>query len=86
MIVCTHGFPGQGMSYEPIPRIANQHQEPATMKLTTPTYDNLKEPISKEELVAGLLISGYVSLVDAKLKARDRNLTIRIRANARAAA
>ncbi len=74
------------MSYEPIPRIANQPQDPTAMKLTTPTYDNPKEPLSKEELVAGLLISGYVSLVEAKLKARDRNLTIRIRKNARAAA
>lgn len=56
------------------------------MKLTSPSYTNPKEPLTKEELVVGLLISGYVSLVDVKLKARDRNLTLRIRNNARAAA
>lgn len=56
------------------------------MRLTSPTYDNPKEPISKEELVAGMLASGCVILVEAKMKARDRNLTIRIRKNARAAA
>ncbi|MDD2469152.1 MAG: hypothetical protein PHI97_34740 [Desulfobulbus sp.] len=56
------------------------------MRLTSPTHDNPKEPISKEELVAGALASGFFTLVDAKMKARDRNLTIRIRKNARAAA
>ena len=56
------------------------------MRLTSPTHDNPKEPISKEELVAGMLASGCVTLIEAKMKARDRNLTIRIRKNARAAA
>ncbi len=56
------------------------------MRLTSPPYDNPKETISKEELVAGMLASGCVTLVEAKVKAIDRNLTIRIRKNARAAA
>ena len=56
------------------------------MRLISPPYDNPKEPISKEELVAGMLASGCVTLVEAKVKAIDRNLTIRIRKNARAAA
>ena len=74
------------MSYQPLPKLRTQHQEPTTMRLTSPTHDNPKEPISKEELVAGMLASGCVTLVEAKMKARDRNLTIRIRKNARAAA
>jgi hypothetical protein len=86
MIICYEGLPGQGMSYQAIPQIANKHQEPTTMRLISPTHDNPKEPISKEELVAGMLASGCVTLVEAKMKARDRNLTIRIRKNARAAA
>ena len=74
------------MSYQPSPKLRTKHQEPKTMRLTSPTHDNPKEPISKEELVAGMLASGCVTLVEAKMKARDRNLTIRIRKNARAAA
>ena len=74
------------MSYQAIRQIANHNQEPTTMRLTSPTHDNPKESISKEELVAGMLASGCVTLVEAKMKARDRNLTIRIRKNARAAA
>ena len=86
MIICYEGRPGQGMSFQAIRQIANHNQEPTTMRLTSPTHDNPKEPISKEELVAGMLASGCVTLVEAKMKARDRNLTIRIRKNARAAA
>ncbi len=74
------------MSYQPLTQIANHNQEPKTMRLVSPPYDNPKETISKEELVAGMLASGCVTLVEAKIKARDRNLTIRIRKNARAAA
>ncbi len=51
------------------------------MKLTSPTYNDAKEPICKENLVAGLLFSGHVHLVEAKMRAKDRNLTIRIRNN-----
>jgi hypothetical protein len=86
MIICYEGRPGQGMSFQTLPQIANRNQEPKTMRLTSPTHDNPKETISKEELVAGMLASGCVTLVEAKMKARDRNLTIRIRKNARAAA
>ena len=74
------------MSFQTLPQIANRNQEPTTMRLTSPTHENPKEPISKEELVAGMLASGCVILVEAKMKARDRKLTIRIRKNARAAA
>lgn len=55
------------------------------MRLISPPFDNPKEPISKEELVAGMLASGCVTLVEAKMKAIDRNLTIRIRRNAKTA-
>jgi hypothetical protein len=65
---------------------ANPKQGAKTMRLISPPYDSPKETISKEELVAGMLASGCVTLVEAKVKAIDRNLTIRIRKNARAAA
>jgi len=81
MITCYNGIPGQGMSYETAREILKQHQEPQTMKLTSPAYNDEKEPISKEQLVAGLLFSGRVHLVEARMRAKDRNLTIRIRNN-----
>jgi len=85
MIICSEGLPGQGMSFEAIRQIANPKPGNQTMRLTSPTHDNPKESISKEELVAGMLASGCVTLVEAKMKARDRNLTIRIRKNAKTA-
>ena len=56
------------------------------MPLFRPTSQQLEERMSEEELIASLLLSGLVTLVEAKIKARNRNLTIRIRKNARAAA
>ncbi len=85
MIICYEGLPGQGMSYQPLPKLRTPKPGNQTMRLTSPTHDNPKEPISKEELVAGMLASGCVTLVEAKMKARDRNLTIRIRKNAKTA-
>ena len=56
------------------------------MPLYSPTSQQLEERMSEEELIAALLLSGLMTLVEAKVKAIDRNLTIRIRKNARAAA
>lgn len=56
------------------------------MPLFSPTSQQLEERMSEEELIASLLLSGLVTLVEAKMKARDRKLTIRIRKNVRAAA
>jgi len=85
-IICYDGPPGQIIFCQPYLQTANPKPGNQTMRLTSPTHDNPKETISKEELVAGMLASGCVTLVEAKMKARDRNLTIRIRKNARAAA
>jgi len=85
MIICYEGRPGQGMSYQPLPKLRTQNPGNQAMRLISPPFDNPKEPISKEELVAGMLASGCVTLVEAKMKARDRNLTIRIRKNAKTA-
>lgn len=88
MIICYEGRPGQGKSYQAIRQIVNKYQEPKTktMPLFSPTSQRLEERMSDEELIAALLLSGLVTLVEAKMKARDRKLTIRIRKNARAAA
>ena len=86
MIICYEGRPGQGKSFQAIRQIANNNQEPKNMPLTSPTLQQPKERMSEEELIVGLLLSGLVTLVEAKIKAIDRNLTIRIRKNARAAA
>jgi len=88
MIICCEGRPGQGKSYQAIRQIVNKYQEPKTktMPLFSPTSQQLEERMSEEELIAVLLLSGLVTLVEAKMKARDRKLTIRIRKNARAAA
>jgi len=85
MIICCEGRPGQGKSYQATRQILNKYQEPKTMPLFSPTSQQLEERMSEEELIASLLLSGLVTLVEAKMKARDRNLTIRIRKNARAA-
>ena len=55
------------------------------MPLFSPTSQQLEERMSEEELIAALLLSGLVTLVEAKMKAQDRNLTIRIRKNAKTA-
>ena len=88
MIICYEGRPGQGKSYQATRQIMNKYQEPKTktMPLFSPTSQQLEERMSEEELIASLLLSGLVTLVEAKMKARDRKLTIRIRKNARAAA
>ena len=86
MTICCEGRPGQGKSYQAIRQILNKYQEPKTMPLFSPTSQQLEERMSEEELIAVLLLSGLVTLVEAKMKARDRKLTIRIRKNARAAA
>jgi hypothetical protein len=88
MIICCEGRPGRGKSYQAIRQIVNKYQEPKTMPmpLFSPTSQQLEERMSEEELIASLLLSGLVTLVEAKMKARDRKLTIRIRKNARAAA
>ena len=85
MIICYEGRPGQGKSFQAIFQIANKYQEPKTMPLFSPTSQQLEERMSEEELIAALLLSGLVTLVEAKMKARDRNLTIRIRKNAKTA-
>jgi len=86
MLICYEGRPGQGKSFQTIRQIANKYQEPKTMPFFSPTSQQLEERMSEEELIAALLLSGLVTLVEAKIKARDRKLTIRIRKNARAAA
>jgi hypothetical protein len=90
MIICYEGRPGQGKSYQATRQIMNKYRELKTktmpMPLFSPTSQQLEERMSEEELIAALLLSGLVTLVEAKMKARDRNLTIRIRKNARAAA
>jgi len=86
MIICYEGRPGQGKSCQAIRQIVNKYQEPKTMPLFSPTSQHIEERMSEEELIASLLLSGLVTLAEAKIKARDRNLTIRIRKNARAAA
>jgi len=88
MIICYEGRPGQGKSYQATRQILNKYQEHKTkpMPLFSPTSQQLEERMSEEEVIAALLLSGLVTLVEAKIRARNRNLTIRIRKNARAAA
>jgi len=87
MIICCEGRPGQGKSFQAIRQILNKYQEPKSMPMPrfSPTSQQLEERMSEEELIAGLLLSGLVTLVEAKMKARDRKLTIRIRKNAKTA-